>query len=75
MQASMASMCTYPAAALWDEVAGIHVDQFAQVLRSLKLATSYWISLPSNEQARGAQTLWHGSCSLEKRALNQGLAP
>jgi hypothetical protein len=30
----------YPAAALWDEVAGIHVDQSAPVLRDLKLATS-----------------------------------
>ena len=32
---------TYPAAALWHEGDGIHVDQPASILRCLKLATSY----------------------------------
>src|ERR1041384_4667756 len=31
----------YPATTLWHEVAGIHVDQSASVLRCLKLATSW----------------------------------
>jgi hypothetical protein len=32
---------THPAATLWDEGDGIYPDQFAGVLRCLKLATSY----------------------------------
>jgi hypothetical protein len=39
IQTALAPIRTYPAVALWDEVAGVHVDQSASVLRYLKLAT------------------------------------
>ena len=40
MQAALATIGTYPAAALWHAIDGVHVDQSAQVLWHLKLATS-----------------------------------
>ena len=36
----------------WDEVAGIHVDQSAQVLRCLKLATRYLDTVCNSAIAR-----------------------
>ena len=41
IQTAVAPIRTYSAAAPWYEVAGVHVDHSASVLRSLKLATSY----------------------------------
>src|SRR5215204_3573832 len=52
MPASMASMCTDPAAALWEEVAGRHVDQSAQGLRYLHLP-------PVHAEESEENRLWH----------------
>ena len=42
MQATPTPFRTYPAAALWHEADGLHVDQPARILWCLKLATSYF---------------------------------
>jgi hypothetical protein len=39
--AELRTFGTMPAAALWDEAAGVHDDQLASVLWYLKLATTY----------------------------------
>ncbi len=41
IQATPTPFRTYPAAALWHEADGLHIDQPARILRCLKLATSY----------------------------------
>src|SRR5207244_9443585 len=43
IQATPTPFRTYPAAALWHEADGLHIDQPARILRCLKLATSYTI--------------------------------
>src|SRR5712691_4214472 len=45
--------CTYPTAALWNEVDGVHVDESTSVLWYLKLATSY-LSVASHACARSS---------------------